>query len=190
MRSPNSWLKTDALLTALAVMRRVGLCGFVASSFFAAALRAAESGAQGSDPEKQKESDWVDARWNQTDLGNFHASVLPLPGGAVAKGLSIRVGANREATVAYDTGSASFRAGWTNGFLSFSGTRYGLMHAPKPAGDIRLIFPDKAWGAASVKWRGLHVNGARVVLDYTVGYTRVKELPGYHAVDGLAVFTR
>jgi hypothetical protein len=185
MRSQNSWLKNSALLVAFSAVSRVWLCSLVVLSSFAA-----ESGPTGSDPEKQKESDWVDARWSQTDLGNFHASVLSLPGGAVAKGLSIRVGANREATVAYDTGSASFRAGWTNGFLTFSGTRYGLMHAPKPAGDIRLVLSDKAWGVASVKWRGLHVHGPHVVLDYTVGYTRVKELPGYHAVDGLAVFTR
>jgi len=43
-------------------------------------------------PELQREPEWVDARWNQTDLGNFHAGVLPLPGGRVAKGLAIRVG--------------------------------------------------------------------------------------------------
>src|SRR6187397_2323151 len=140
MRSQNSWLKNSALLVAFSAVSRVWLCSLVVLSSFAA-----ESGPTGSDPEKQKESDWVDARWSQTDLGNFHASVLSLPGGAVAKGLSIRVGANREATVAYDTGSASFRAGWTNGFLTFSGTRYGLMHAPKPAGDIRLVLSDKAW---------------------------------------------
>ncbi|MCX6882993.1 MAG: hypothetical protein NTV12_10885 [Verrucomicrobia bacterium] len=32
----------------------------------------------GKTPNTQKESDWVDARWNQTDLGAFHASVLPI----------------------------------------------------------------------------------------------------------------
>jgi hypothetical protein len=30
-------------------------------------------------PESQQESDWVDARWNQTDVGPFLASNLSLP---------------------------------------------------------------------------------------------------------------
>jgi hypothetical protein len=153
-------------------------------------VHGASPGDEANAPEKQKESDWVDARWSQTDLGNFHASVLGLPGGAIAKGLSIRVGARGEATLAYDTDSASARAGWTNGFLTFDGSRYGLIQAPKPAGEIRLLLPAKAWGTQTVKWRGFHVQGPRVVLDYVVNNTRVKELPGFHQADGFAVFTR
>src|SRR5688572_6298779 len=147
-------------------------------------------GAENVSPEKQKESDWVDARWSQTDLGNFHSSVVALPGGAVGKGLSIRVGGKGEAAVAYETGSASLRAGWKDGFLTFNGSRYGLMHAPKPAGKIQLSLPDKAWGKASVRWRGLHVHGPRVVLDYQVSNTRVKESPWYIEGDDVGAFVR
>src|SRR5262249_505884 len=75
----------------------------------------------GEEPENQQESDWVDARWNQTELGNFHASIVPLPNGAVAKGLSVRVGEHGEAAVVYDTASLILRAGWTGGFLKFNG---------------------------------------------------------------------
>src|SRR6266540_2366637 len=114
MRSRNSWGDKDVLMVALAWLSRLCLGGLAVCP-----LLAASSGSEGSAPENQKESDWVDARWSQTDLGNFHASVLALPGGPIAKGLSIRVGEHGEAAVAYDTGSASLRAGWTNGFLIF-----------------------------------------------------------------------
>src|SRR6185503_7947486 len=65
------------------------------------------------DPEKQSEKDWVDGRWSQTDVGPFLASTIQLPNGAIAKGLSIRVGDPPQASVCYDTGAGLLRAGWT-----------------------------------------------------------------------------
>lgn len=184
MCSPIRWRKQDVLVWAFVALKSMW-CGFGGVSDCAAA-----SGPNLEQPEKQIESDWVDARWNQTDLGNFHSSVLPLPGGSVAKGLSIRVGAKGEAAIGYDLNAASARAGWTNGFLTFSGTRYGLMHAPKPSTPVSLRLPDKAWGKATVKWRGLHVQGPRVVLEYQVAGVRVKETPWFQSADGVSAFTR
>ena len=60
-----------------------------------------------------KEADSVDGRWNETDLGPFIASVLPTPGGTVAKGLSIRVGNNQQGAVCYDLETMAMRAAWT-----------------------------------------------------------------------------
>lgn len=140
-------------------------------------------------PEQQREPDWVDARWNQTDLGNFHASVLPLPGGRIAKGLSIRVGTN--SAVAYDTATCSLRGGWTGGFLKFAPGRYGLIDAPLLGGPVQFGVPaTPAWGSAAVQWRGLHVSGPRVVLDYTVGESAVHESPWFEGAESLGVFTR
>ncbi len=143
------------------------------------------------EPEKQKETDWVDARWSQTDLGNFHASSLALPNGKVAKGLSVRVGAHGEGAVVYDTASGTLRAGWTDGFLKFSGARFGLIAMPQPAGPVQFVAPAApAWGGQVVKWRGLHVNGTRVVLEYNVGDTRVQESPWLESSEGVRAFTR
>ncbi|HKX63558.1 MAG TPA: hypothetical protein VJS65_17000, partial [Verrucomicrobiae bacterium] len=61
-------------------------------------------------PEAQKESDWVDARWNQTEVGPFLASSLSIAGAPIAKGLSIKIGDTAEGTVCYDTASAAWRA--------------------------------------------------------------------------------
>ena len=143
------------------------------------------------EPEKQKETDWVDARWSQTDLGNFHASSLPLPNGKVAKGLSVRVGARGEGAVVYDTASGTLRGGWSDGFLKFSGARFGLIEAPRPGGPVQFVSPAApAWGGQVVKWRGLHVNGARVVLEYNVGDTRVQESPWFESNESVRAFTR
>jgi hypothetical protein len=142
-------------------------------------------------PELQREPDWVDARWNQTDLGNFHASVLPMPGGRIAKGLSVRVGADGAGAVAYDTATCSLRGGWTGGFLKFAPGRYGLIDAPLLGGPVQFTAPAApAWGTASVQWRGLHVSGPRVVLEYAVGESVVHESPWFESGEGLGVFTR
>src|SRR6185369_10795599 len=132
---------------------------------------------------EQKEADWIDARWNYTELGNFHSSLLQFPNGTVAKGLSIRVGDKGEAAVAYDTATTTLRAGWAGGFLTFDGKRYGLLNPPQPAGDLRFVSPAvPAWAGSPVKWNGLHVHGPRVVLDYNVGDVRVLESPGYENI--------
>jgi len=142
------------------------------------------------EPAKQKESDWIDARWNNTDIGNFQASTLPLPGSTVAKALSVRLGNEGEAAMVYDTAAAVVRGGWTGGFVKFDGTRYGLLHAPKPAGEVRMLAPAAAAWNAPVRWRGLHVHGPRVVLDYEVVGAQVRELPGYEKIGGAGAFTR
>jgi glucose/arabinose dehydrogenase len=130
-------------------------------------------------PWEQKEQNWVDDRWSKTDVGGFLAATLPVPGGVVKKGLSIRVGDAGEAAVGYDTARCNWRAGWTGGFLKFGAARYGLTNAPTPDGEIRFTAPDAGWTGGEARWRGLHVNSQRVVLEYTVGGTRVLEAPWF-----------
>src|SRR5690349_3083137 len=131
---------TGRRIAHLLVLIPVGL--FLVSILFNVAATAQSApGAQSAmkDVEKQREGDWVDARWDRVVLGNFLASTVPLPNGTIAKGLSVRVGAQGEAGVAYDTGSASWRAGWTGNFLKFNEARYGLVLPPAPAGTIQVL---------------------------------------------------
>lgn len=147
----------------------------------------AGAAAEAKDPEKQAEGDWVDARWNRVVLGSFQASLLPLPNGVIAKGLSVRLGDEGDAAVAYDTATATLRAGWSGGFVKFDGARYGLIHPPRPDGSIRFLAPTSpAWGDSPVRWKGLRTQGTRVVLDYEVNGVLVRESPWY--TNGL--FTR
>src|SRR5436190_13275596 len=145
----------------------------------------------GKDVEKQAEGDWADSRWNQTVVGRFLASNLKTPGGTIAKGLSIRVGNDGEATVCYDTGKPSLRGAWTGGFLKFDGRRFGLLGAPAAAGE--WAFDPSAsvgWQNVTARHEALHLGESRVVMDTRVGETLVRESPWFEEIAGLKVFTR
>ena len=87
-----------------------------------------------------QESDSVDNRWNQTEIGPFLASIVPLPGQKpVTKGLSIKVGDRGQGTVCYDTESLALRAAWTGGFLKFDPARYGLINSPRIDGELAFV---------------------------------------------------
>src|SRR5438093_3204093 len=137
-------------------------------------------GGEGGHWGKQAEPDWVDNRWNQTDIGPFMSCSLKLPNGTIAKGLSIRIGEKGEAAVCFDTASVTLRAGWTGDFLKFDPARYGLINMPKMAGEIQFLSPStRAWGDARVEYIGFHQNGRRVTLCYRVNDTPVLDAPWY-----------
>lgn len=143
------------------------------------------------EPGKQAEKDWVDARWSQTDVGPFLASSLQTPAGMVTKALSIRVGAQGEAAVCYDTGRATWRAAWTGGFLKFSAGRFGLIAPPAAAGEWAFSSGTGAgWLEAKARHEAIHVNGHRLVLEARAGDTLVRETPWFETVGGLGIFTR
>src|SRR5262249_50814085 len=97
--------------------------------------------------------------------------------------------------VAFDTELLRLSAAWTDGFLQLRGTAYDGAHGPLPALRGQKLcetrpgpgwakagsFDDprpvpygplpKEWGA----YRGYHLHGDRVVIDYDVGGMRVRE---------------
>ncbi|MBN8248509.1 MAG: hypothetical protein J0L84_13850 [Verrucomicrobia bacterium] len=148
-------------------------------------------GSSGKDPGSQAEKDWVDNRWQATEIGPFLASNLKLPSGPpVAKGLSISVGDRALAAVAYEMGTASFRAAWTGGFLKFDPTRFGLIGMPRPASEPWLMVPSPAWGPAQVRVEGWRVHGPRTVLECRVDQMRVQETPWADATPAGVVVRR
>jgi len=161
-------------------------------------------------------------KWDLTDLGQFFSSGIEMnsPDGKgrvrpALKALSIRVGANDEATVCFDTERLRWAAAWTGGFLKLPSGREGLEGVPQPVGEIAfssMVAPGWASPSGSfeepkppvrdgnelvsfgplprewAKWRGFYLNGRQVILSYTVGKASVLEMPGYDAANG--VFTR
>ena len=143
------------------------------------------------DPSRQSEKDWVDNRWSKSDVGQFLSSNIDAPESRVAKGLSIKVGDHDEGAVCFDTGSCSFRAGWLGGFLSFSGARFGLTVAPKIDGVVAFDSPaGPGWVGNTNHYSGLHLNGKRVVLEYTVGDSSILDSPWFEIREGIQIFTR
>ena len=168
----------------------VVLLGFLLSPR-AAENEAGRHLAAGKEVGQQGEKDWSDSRWDQTDVGPFLASSLQTPGGMVVKALSVKVGNEGEASVCYDLGNPSLRASWTGGFLKFSAVRFGIMGAPKPAGEWEFSTTSSVgWQGAAARHEALRVQGNRVVLETRIDGTLVRETPWFDRAGDLNVFSR
>jgi len=145
----------------------------------------------GREASAQGEADWVDNRWQQTDIGPFLASNLQLPDAILAKGLSIQVGNRREAAVAYDLATGTWRAAWEGRFLKFEAGRFGLIGAPRPGGRLLpLDLGAPTWPGAVVHYEGLQRTATRTILQFNVDGTRVLESPGLRNTPGGLLFVR
>ena len=135
-------------------------------------------------------------------------------GNTTNKGIAIRVGANRDGTMLFDTDLLRWSAGWTEGFVTLAGVAFNGVHGQNPAIDGKIGFvtsPVPGWTSGTGtpdfsdarprpmgpiastigKYRGLYLDGDRVVVSYTLGDTDVLDSPGLVRLpDGTAVFTR
>lgn len=138
---------------------------------------AGEPAISGREPGSQGEKDWVDNRWQDTDVGPFLASNLRLPDGSViAKALTIRVGEHGEGAVVYDTETCTLRAAWTGGFLKFDAGRFGLIGMPKIDGTTAFTSSgEKQPHSGNRRFIGLHRGQGDPVLEYTLNGVRVLE---------------
>jgi hypothetical protein len=138
---------------------------------------AGEPAISGREPAAQGEKDWVDNRWQDTDVGPFLASNLRLPDGSViAKALTIRVGEHGEGAVVYDTETCTLRAAWTGGFLKFDAGRFGLIGMPKIDGTTAFTsLGEKQPHSGNRRLIGLHRGQGGPVLEYTLNGVRVLE---------------
>lgn len=185
-RSPSSALAGFSIIPML-------ICALLSAQFTQAqpARPAGTPAIAGTSPECQEEQDWVDNRWSRTDVGNFLASSLKVPNGMVTKSLSIRLGDQGEAAVCFDLASLNIRAAWTGGFLKFDPARFGLLNLPVIDGNVQFVAPNQdPWNVAHRRFDGFHVHETRVVLDYTLGETRVRETPWYEPRPNGGVFLR
>ncbi|MEW4564841.1 ThuA domain-containing protein [Bremerella sp. JC770] len=134
------------------------------------------------------ESDSVDSRWNEMEIGRFLASTIPLPEmQPVRKALSISVGEGEKAHVVYDTQTASLRAGWSGDFLKFNPARFGLISSPAMAGKIEFVSAETRGWLQPVAWQGHYQHDDSIVLSYRVGQRQVLEVP---SLEGADVFGR
>ncbi len=125
------------------------------------------------------------------------------------KAITVKVG--KGAAVCYDTDLLRMAGAWTGGFLDLSFTHMttskGLFPS-RPGGPLKFAtktgpgwakgddFKDpRATGRGPLpkdwaQYKGLFVDGDKVVLSYTVGSTPVLEMPGYMEAGSAAAFTR
>ncbi|MGZ4962916.1 MAG: hypothetical protein ACXWC8_10215 [Limisphaerales bacterium] len=143
----------------------------------------------GIDPEV-KEASWRDDRWNKTDVGQFVSSSIEQSNVTVVKALSIKVGANDEAAVCYDTGSATMRFAWIGAFLNFDAARYGVLYPPKISGTLSYVMPQSDLWNFPVRYRGFSVSSNRVILSYSLLAAGVLESPWFETNATSSAFTR
>ena len=171
-------------------------------------LAAAPAKPPANDPTLQTDANWIDDRWQKTDVGPFLSAAIDTPRQKTCKGIAIKVGDNAEATVCFDTDLLRYSAGWTGGFLELNPKRYGLIEAPKPKGEIQFTsaalpgcaregsFSDprpQSYGPLPRDWArytGLYLHSNRVVLAYSIGQAEILESPWLERDNGLTVFTR
>ena len=138
----------------------------------------------------------------------------------VPKGIVICVDKKNESYVCFDTELIRMSAAWTGGFIDFHGVAFDGSHdiSPRPLGAVLVgtkIGPgwahegsftdprepeknlkepkepkDGPLPADWAKYKGLYLNGDKVILSYTVGDCKVLELPGVQCQDSTAAFTR
>jgi len=144
------------------------------------------------------------------DTGPVHSATITgqWPDKNIAnKGIAINIGAGvgkegLKAGVCFDTDLMRYVAGWTGGWLNMKGIAYDGSHGPAGptvAGDQLFgtsagpgwskgdSFADprsEPFGPLPKNWaqyKGLYINGDKVVLSYTVGGSAVLELPSLEA---------
>jgi len=153
---------------------------------------AGEPAISGREPGTQGEKDWVDNRWQETDVGPFLASNLRLPDGSViAKALTIRVGEHGEGAVVYDTETCTLRAAWTGGFLKFDAGRFGLIGMPKIDGELVLSLPPRTTGLIQPpRWHSMIARNTKPHLNYSAESPQIHELPSMRSLGGHKVVSR
>ncbi len=148
-------------------------------------------------------------KWDKTDLGPFHTGCFKINGQVTAKGIAIKVGDKEHpATVLFDPELLRVSAAWTGGFVKFPRGRGGLEGQITPDGEVTFsTFYLPGWSTGEIgddprdkhqghlpadvaKYRGLYVNGDKVVLSYTVGKTAVLELPGADVKGEVLILSR
>jgi hypothetical protein len=126
------------------------------------------------------------------------------------KGVVVALGAETNAFICYDTDLMRVSLAWTGDYLKFGNYMREIVHPQPPEVAGTPVFgsrPGPGWAkdgrftdprpgkqgplpAAWAKYRGLYLHHREVVFSYTVGPTRVLELPGLESRDGLFFFTR
>ena len=147
-------------------------------------------------------------RWEQMDYGSFVSSSLTMPwskdfqhiDGVTVKSVAVRLDSKH--AISFDTNLCRVAAGWTGGFVKLYGTPFDGTHRPpeksRPSVQGTLAFrtaPGPTWTHDGdlrdprsepyiplprnrAQYRGLYVNGDRVVFSYTVGPVPVLEIHG------------
>ena len=150
---------------------------------------------------------------NAMDHGPFVSSTIsrdPMATREIVayKGIAVRVGDDRDAVMVFDTDLLRVATAWTGGFLKWYPARDGLQEFPSPDGYTHFEtgqrpgwsrdgkFSDsRGWKYGPIPkqqgaYKGLYLNGNRVVFSYSIGSSEILEMPGFERIGEASIFTR
>jgi hypothetical protein len=135
------------------------------------------------------------------DYGPFvshcNEASFPTKGNFAYKGVVVKLTEDESANLCFDTELMRVSCAWSGGFLKLPDGRDGLEGHPLVIGNPAFgtkIGPGWSKGSSFAdprpkgqgplpadwaKWKGIHLDGTQVILDYTVGGTRILEAPAY-----------
>jgi putative heme-binding domain-containing protein len=124
----------------------------------------------------QSDANWMDMRWNATDLGNLLCGVFRGEGVTVPKGVCVRLGDRGELSTCFNPMTLCYEALWSGGFVKFSAVRHGLMEGlildgtplPRPEGKA----PEQPF-----VYHGFYRHGNRIVFAYRIGDVEFLDAP-------------
>jgi len=174
-----------------------GLC------FLSAALMAGET----KTPPKKKPGH----RCTEMEYGPYLAASFGAGKDNMAlKGVTVRLMKEPEVNICFDTELMRVSAGWTDGFIDWASTPFNGAHGAGPNAVGKIQFSTKrnpGWARECVftdprqdkdgplpadwaKYKGLYLNGDKVIFSYTVGDSNILELDSAVKVDGGVAFVR
>lgn len=113
----------------------------------------------------QKEQDWADARWNQTELGSLQGGVLRFNGKTVTRAMCVHLGGNEQWSTCFDLDTCKYRLFWQGGFVKSSPVRHGFIDGLSIDGTpVRVGYPGRPDG--EVEYVGLYRDGPQVIFAY------------------------
>ncbi|MBM4076365.1 MAG: heme-binding domain-containing protein, partial [Planctomycetes bacterium] len=124
----------------------------------------------------QTEPDWVDGRWNETQLGSLQSGIFISDKLIVGRSNCLRLGDRSGISACFDPDTLTYRAVWKDGFVTFSDVRHGFVHGLIRSGEL-LPLPEQATPKEPFRYRGCYRHGSRVLFKYSIGDTEYLDAP-------------
>lgn len=116
---------------------------------------------------KHNQNNYGDGRWNDMEMGEAVTQVFRAEDLVVLKGISLRLGDQRELSACFDPMSLTYRAVWEGGFVRFDPFRWGTSRNAQLEGTHWFQVPEAEMPAGGV-YHGFHRYGKRVVFGYSI----------------------
>jgi len=125
---------------------------------------------------KHNQNRHEDGRWNDIEMGELLTQVFRAGDLTVLKGISLRLGTQRELSAIFDPMTLSYRAVWEGGFVEFAPFRWGSSRNAQLQGKPWFL-AKQAEIPKDGSYLGFNRYGKRVVFEYRLGKVQIQDEP-------------